>query len=75
MHRILAIPELLDTIFRTMDNSSNLNNALVSRAWSDIALDTLWRQVNDLHRLFNLLAPLRKTSSDKYVRFHTPHCL
>lgn len=67
MHRVLAIPELLDTIFRTMDNRSNLNNALVCRAWSEIALDTLWREVDDLHRLFNLLAPLKKTSSGKYV--------
>lgn len=67
MHRVLAIPELLDTIFRMMDNRCNLNNALVSRAWSEIALDTLWRQVDDLHRLFNLLAPLRKASSGKYV--------
>ncbi|KAF9441510.1 hypothetical protein P691DRAFT_779783, partial [Macrolepiota fuliginosa MF-IS2] len=65
-HRVLAIPELLDTIFRMMDNHCNLTNSLVCRAWSEIALDTLWRQVDDLHRLFNLLAPLRKASSGKY---------
>ncbi|XP_006456157.1 hypothetical protein AGABI2DRAFT_210964 [Agaricus bisporus var. bisporus H97] len=73
MHRVLAIPELLDTVFKSMDSRSNLNNALVSRAWSEIALDTLWRQVNDLYRLFNLLAPLRiEPISGKYEFSHPP---
>ncbi|KXN83439.1 hypothetical protein AN958_01453 [Leucoagaricus sp. SymC.cos] len=58
MHRVLRIPELLDTIFRSLENHDNLNNALVCRSWSEVALDALWRHVDDLHRLFGLLAPL-----------------
>jgi hypothetical protein len=69
MHRVLAIPELLDTVFKAMDNRSNLNNALVSRAWSEIALDTLWRHVDDLYRLFSLLGPLKESDSGRYVSF------
>ncbi|KAJ3571457.1 hypothetical protein NP233_g3739 [Leucocoprinus birnbaumii] len=60
MHRVLGIPELLDTIFRLLDDKSNFSNALVCHAWSEIALDTLWRHVNNLHRLFNLLSPLQE---------------
>jgi hypothetical protein len=60
MHRILGIPELLDMVFRFLDEASNASNARICRQWSEIALDTLWRDVNDLHRLFGLLAPLRK---------------
>jgi F-box-like len=59
-HRALRIPELLDMIFRFLDDASNASNARVCRQWSEIALDTLWRDVNDFFRLFGLLAPLRK---------------
>lgn len=67
MHRVLAIPELLDMIFGFLDEGSNASNARVSKQWSDIALDTLWRDVSDLHRLFGLLAPLEKCSDGDYV--------
>jgi F-box-like len=60
MHRVLGIPELLDMVFRFLDDASNASNARVCRQWSEIALDMLWRDVNDLYRLFGLLAPLRK---------------
>ena len=58
-HRVLRIPELLDMIFGYLDPNSNAVNARVCRRWSDIALDTLWKEVDDLYRLFGLLAPLR----------------
>lgn len=72
MHRVLAIPELLDMVFRFLDDGSNTSNARVCRQWSEIALDTLWREVNDLYRLFGLLAPLVQSSESSghsdYVR-------
>jgi hypothetical protein len=71
MHRVLAIPELLDMIFGFLDEGFNATNARVSKQWSEIALDTLWRDVSDLYRLFGLLAPLEKTSEGDYVSiFH-----
>lgn len=60
MHLVLGIPELLDLVFRFLDDASNAFNARVCLQWSEIALDTLWKDVNDFHRLFGLLAPLRK---------------
>src|SRR6266568_4009174 len=67
MHRVLGIPELLDMIFGFIQPSSNALNARVCKRWSEIALDSLWRDVDDLHRLFGILAPLRKTPQDGYV--------
>jgi len=60
MHRVLTIPELLTTIFSNLGLSANLNNSLVCQSWSEVALDVLWRYVGDLHRLFNILVPLRE---------------
>jgi hypothetical protein len=59
MHPVLSIPELLDLIFSFMDRASNVNNACVCRQWSEIALDNLWREVDNLLLLFSVLAPLQ----------------
>jgi hypothetical protein len=67
MHRVLGIPELLDMIFSFLKSPSNAVNARVCKRWSEIALDLLWRDVDDLHRLFGTLAPLRKTARNEYV--------
>lgn len=58
MDRVLAMPELLSMIFQFLDQGSNAANARVNKQWSDLALDVLWKEVHDLHRLFGLLAPL-----------------
>lgn len=69
--RVLFVPELLDMIFGYLDASDNAGNARVCRRWSDVALDTLWRDVEDLSRLFSLLAPLYLTDSGEQVSFAT----
>ncbi|CAA7266668.1 unnamed protein product [Cyclocybe aegerita] len=66
MYRVLYIPELLDMIFGMLDHDSNSNNARVCRQWSEIALDSLWRDVDQLERLFGVLAPLRRVGKDEY---------
>ncbi len=68
MQRVMGIPELLDLIFNMLDRSSNAKMARVCKKWSSVALDVLWREVDDLHQLFSLLAPLRKVGSIGYVR-------
>lgn len=62
VHRVLAIPELLDIIFTSQDRQSNINNSLVCKQWTGIALDNIWREVDNLPHLFHLLAPLQKTA-------------
>ncbi|KAJ7637620.1 hypothetical protein DFH06DRAFT_1054123 [Mycena polygramma] len=72
--RVLDIPELLDMIFSFLDDPSNASNASVCKRWSDIALDKLWRELDDLHRLFGILKPLEKTGEkrDGPYAFITP---
>ncbi len=67
MQRVLFIPELLDMIFSYLDASDNAANARVCRRWCDVALDTLWRDVEDMCRLFGLLAPLYLTDAGEQV--------
>lgn len=67
LHRVLAIPELLDMIFGYLDRKSNVANAQVCKTWSNIALDVLWKDVDNLHRLFGLLCPMKEVGKSNYV--------
>ncbi|KAJ7475723.1 hypothetical protein FB451DRAFT_1173730 [Mycena latifolia] len=58
-NRVLEIPELLHMIFGFL-GTENASNARVCKRWSEICLDILWSEVDDLHRLFGVLRPLRK---------------
>ncbi|KAJ7716728.1 hypothetical protein DFH07DRAFT_762332 [Mycena maculata] len=76
-NRVLDIPELLDMVFGFLDHPSNAANASVCKRWSEIALDTLWREVDDLHRLFGILGPLQQLGDnpdpdDPYVFIAPP---
>ncbi|KAF8068083.1 hypothetical protein FPV67DRAFT_1669950 [Lyophyllum atratum] len=70
--RVLAISELLDIIFRFLDDASNTSNARVCKQWSELALDALWKDVRDLRRLFSLLAPLEAITVDEAYGFTRP---
>ena len=54
-------------IFGVLDLPSNAMNARVCKQWSDIALDMLWREIDDLYLLFSILAPLKKTTEGSYA--------
>ncbi|KAH9929236.1 uncharacterized protein B0H18DRAFT_1117582 [Fomitopsis serialis] len=54
------VTELIAIILSFLDNRSLARSARVSRKWSEIALDILWREVDDLHRLFSTLCPFAK---------------
>ena len=54
-------------IFGIVDLPSNTVNARVCKQWSDIALDILWREIDELYILFRILAPLTKTDEESYV--------
>ncbi|KAI5118740.1 hypothetical protein M0805_000069 [Coniferiporia weirii] len=58
MERIIRIPEMLDIIFSHNHCSQNARCARVSRSWSDVALNHVWRERPPLKALFQLLAPL-----------------
>ncbi|KAG8984651.1 hypothetical protein FRB93_006381 [Tulasnella sp. JGI-2019a] len=58
IHRALAVPELLVSIFR-LSTENDLNSlALVCSSWKDLALDIKWRTLTvPLTVLFKMLAP------------------
>ncbi|KAI0773038.1 hypothetical protein BD413DRAFT_690697 [Trametes elegans] len=64
--RVLGIPEILELVFSFLETKDAAQCARVCKGWSAIALDSLWRDVDDLHRLFSLLAPI--------VARETPDC-
>ncbi|KAG1744906.1 uncharacterized protein EDB91DRAFT_1121572 [Suillus paluster] len=65
-HRVLFIPELLDTILSFMDGDDHVINACVCRQWSEITLDCIWREVDDLPRLLTLLRPYKAKGTYHY---------
>lgn len=52
------IDELLLMIFSYLDQPTLARAACVCSHWSDIALDSLWFEVNDLKKVLSVLAPL-----------------
>jgi hypothetical protein len=59
-NHVLRTPELLGTIFGVMGKSSNARNAAVCKLWHGLALDSLWRDVDDISPLFSNLAPIKQ---------------
>ena len=67
-HRVLAIRELLQIIFSFGTRASKVSNTLVCRGWCEPALDNIWREVDDIYYLLQLLTPFRRRGqSDSYV--------
>lgn len=52
---VLETPELLDLILSGLELRDNAQNARVCKLWSQVALDSLWKEVDDLKPLFNVL--------------------
>lgn len=61
MERVIGLPDLLQRIFGFLDLASNSANARVCQQWSDLALDMLWKNVDNPYVLFKILAPLGKS--------------
>ncbi|TFY78812.1 hypothetical protein EWM64_g5200 [Hericium alpestre] len=58
--RVLAIPELLDLIFGYGNKSTNARCARVCKRWTELALDNMWRHLDELYHLFSHLVPYVK---------------
>lgn len=52
--------ELVAILFSFLDSRSLARSARVCKRWKEIALDILWREVDDLHRLMSKLTPFGK---------------
>ncbi|THU76566.1 hypothetical protein K435DRAFT_846558, partial [Dendrothele bispora CBS 962.96] len=58
MHEVLRIPEILCIILRSLSRSHLSHCASVCKQWSNVSLDIMWHEVDDLRAFFNLLAPV-----------------
>ena len=60
MHQALLISEILNEIFSRCSKHTLLQTALVCHAWSDVALDEIWRDVTigTFASLLQIVAPL-----------------
>ncbi|KAG9047628.1 hypothetical protein FS837_001821 [Tulasnella sp. UAMH 9824] len=63
MHRVLAVHEIVSNILRNVERHGLAMAARVSRLWSDIAPDWLWRELDSVLPLLRLLSPLAATSA------------
>ncbi|KAH9929239.1 uncharacterized protein B0H18DRAFT_874169 [Fomitopsis serialis] len=71
MQRVLDIPEIVEIIFSFLDKKDNINNACVCRKWSDIAADSVWRNIDDITQLLRLLAPLDTPPAVHPLQYYT----
>ncbi|KAH9934608.1 hypothetical protein B0H21DRAFT_813518 [Amylocystis lapponica] len=77
----LNINELIVVIFSYLDERSLARAASVSKLWAEIALDCLWRNVDDLLPLFSILCPFARPEKFtirpqlSYVRYKFSRCL
>lgn len=63
--RVFTVPELLRHIFA--DQSTQAAGAKTCRSWSALALDELWRRLNSLGPLLELLGPLEASAHSHIV--------
>ncbi|KAF8591499.1 hypothetical protein K439DRAFT_901007 [Ramaria rubella] len=67
--RVLQIQEILAIIFQSCPLPTNAVCARVCRAWSDPALDALWREIKDIRHLLRLMPPFYE---DRFERDLAP---
>jgi len=63
-NRVTSAPELLRLLFEYSSREDNIQNAAVCRTWSEVSLDVLWHDVDELRAFFNTLSPIIKK---KYI--------
>ena len=64
MHQIFELPELLRIIFDNLERVDRVKCTLVNTVWSEVALDVIWHEVDDLRILLNALSPVEQQSDD-----------
>lgn len=63
--RVVRLQELLDIVFSFVDKTQLLNCALVSKTWTEPALNNLWAEVDDILHLFRILGPIKPVSTSQ----------
>lgn len=61
MERTLSISEVLDRVLSFNDRADSSRCACVCKAWLEVALDHVWREVDTVKALFQLLGTLERS--------------
>ncbi|KAF8076907.1 hypothetical protein FPV67DRAFT_1777291 [Lyophyllum atratum] len=74
MHHALEISDILGSIFKFTDTSTNVTCVGVCKAWQENVLDVLWSRVDRLDRLLRLLGPMGEIHSQlvTFLQLHIP---
>ena len=68
MHQVLLISEIVTHIFYYLTNKADQFTAIrICKAWFDIGIDHLWRDIEDVRFIFRILAPIVKSSYGTWV--------
>ena len=67
MRRVLEIPEIIEQILSYLENKEKLAIAPVCKRWADIALNLVWRKMDNIITLFLGLAPMVPNDDLCYV--------
>jgi hypothetical protein len=67
VHEVLSVPELLSIVFSFLEKGDVFDCATVCKLWSSIALDELWREMNDAPNLFSLLGSYSNDNEERYL--------
>ncbi|KAJ4469071.1 hypothetical protein C8J55DRAFT_564642 [Lentinula edodes] len=70
--RPLQILEILRNILSHCEDQTNLQNVLVCKSWSEIALDVLWYEVTDLRRFVALFGRETDDRNSTWEYVETP---
>lgn len=65
----LQIPEIFKEVKLMSDRTECAVAARVSRAWSPVALDVLWRELDSIYPVLELISPLKLNGYKELVCF------
>ena len=75
MDRVLGTPELLDLIFDYTDHETDVACVTVNKGFFEASVKRIWYKVDNLQRIFSILAPIVKVVDGEkvdYVRHILP---
>jgi hypothetical protein len=69
MHPLFNVTELLRLILEHLDREDQVNCAVICKTWSEVVLDVVWYEVDNLAILANLLSPVKKRTSERGISY------
>lgn len=68
--RALYLPELVHLILACLARPDNARNARVCKTWSETALKIVWKEIDNLQAIFDVLCPLEILGRTETAQFY-----